>query len=30
MKSKPLTLEVHPGETVALPCATLNMSMTIC
>lgn len=26
MKSKPLTLEVHPGEAVALPCATLNMT----
>lgn len=24
MKSKPLTLEVHPGETVVLPCATVN------
>jgi hypothetical protein len=30
MKSKPLALEVYPGETVALPCATLNMSMTVC
>lgn len=27
LKSKPHTFEVHPGETVALPCATVNMSM---
>jgi hypothetical protein len=30
MKSKPLTFDMHPGETVALPCATVNMSMTVC
>ncbi|KDQ71482.1 uncharacterized protein LOC110841059 [Zootermopsis nevadensis] len=26
MKSKPLTFEVHPGGTVALPCATVNLT----
>lgn len=29
MKSKPLTLEVHSGDRVVLPCATVNHSMKL-